>query len=72
MKKTWISIALVAVFVVSVGLCGCEKEDPVTGAIDKVNDDVKSVDTDAVKKELDAAKDVEHPAADKPKDHPAH
>lgn len=65
MKKLWITIILALMFLVPVGLSGCGTKE-------------KAPETKAVepeKKEAAGAADkpaAEHPATDKPKDHPAH
>ena len=71
MKKMWMLILVVALVVGSVGLYGCSKNDSDTPP---TADDVKAPDTGAVEKTMDEAKDkaAELPAAEKPKDHPAH
>ena len=59
MKKVWILITLAVVVLVSAGLTSCKKKE---GPVSK----------DTVEKKVDEAKNTEHPASDKPKDHPAH
>ena len=72
MKKMWMLILVAAVVMVSAGLYGCSKKDTGKKPVETKVEGTKPADTEAVKSELEDAKPIEHPAAEKPKDHPAH
>lgn len=65
MKRVWIVLTAAMMFLVPVGLSGCETKEKAP--------ETKTVEPE--QKEATGAADksaTEHPATDKPKDHPAH
>ena len=76
MKKTWLLVAGLTVGMAAFALTGCGKSDkPEAGApaLEKKVDTAKpAAEQPALETKVDAAKPAESPAAQKPKDHPAH
>lgn len=59
MKKVWMLIMLMVFVVFSAGLTGCSKKE-------------KAVSTKTMEPNMEQTQPAENPAAEKPKDHPAH